>query len=103
MLNRLLADVFVFTDHMSGPEAGLSPGYGVTLVAETTTGRHISAEAVAAAETMVRHCSVLPMGLLANATAFGYHAPVIRALSCRMREMSRYCRVWSTGGDCQAC
>ena len=57
MLNRLLADVFVFTDHMSGPEAGLSPGYGVTLVAETTTGRHISAEAVAAAENMVHRFS----------------------------------------------
>ena len=54
VLNQLLADVFVFTDHMSGPEAGLSPGYGVTLVAETTTGRHISAEASAAADAVVR-------------------------------------------------
>ena len=71
MLNRLLADVFVFTDHMSGPEAGLSPGYGVTLVAETTTGRHISAEAVAAAENMVHRFSDPKPGFLANTTALG--------------------------------
>jgi RNA 3'-terminal phosphate cyclase-like protein len=45
VLNALLADVFIFTDHMSGREAGNSPGYGITLVAETTTGRMISAEA----------------------------------------------------------
>jgi hypothetical protein len=44
VLNALLADVFVFTDHMSGNQAGASPGYGVTLVGETTTGCLISAE-----------------------------------------------------------
>jgi RNA 3'-terminal phosphate cyclase-like protein len=47
VMNQLLADVFIFTDHMSGAEAGLSPGYGLTLVAETTKGRMISAEAAA--------------------------------------------------------
>jgi RNA 3'-terminal phosphate cyclase-like protein len=47
VLNPLLADVFVFTDHMSGKEAGLSPGYGVALVAETTSGRMLAAEACA--------------------------------------------------------
>jgi hypothetical protein len=46
---QLLADVYIFTDHMSGPQAGASPGYGVTLVAETTSGRLIAAEACAAA------------------------------------------------------
>lgn len=45
VLNALLADVFIFTDHMSGKEGGLSPGYGITLVAETTTGRMLAAEA----------------------------------------------------------
>ena len=47
VINALLADVFIFTDHMSGKESGNSPGYGLTLVAETTTGRMISAEASA--------------------------------------------------------
>ena len=53
MLNSLLADVFVFTDHMSGGEAGASPGYGIMLVAETTSGRLMSAEWSASRETLV--------------------------------------------------
>lgn len=47
VFNQLLADVYIFTDAMSGAAAGLSPGYGITLVAETTTGCLISAEAAA--------------------------------------------------------
>lgn len=46
-LNSLLADVFIFTDHMSGPSAGNSPGFGITLVAETTSGGLIGSEAQA--------------------------------------------------------
>jgi RNA 3'-terminal phosphate cyclase-like protein len=45
---QLLADVYIFTDHMTGPSAGASPGYGITLVAETTSGRLLAAEAAAA-------------------------------------------------------
>jgi RNA 3'-terminal phosphate cyclase-like protein len=48
VLNALLADVFIFTDAVSGREAGASPGYGLTLVAETTSGCLISAECCAA-------------------------------------------------------
>jgi len=44
VFNDFLADVYVFTDHMSGEKAGRSPGYGVVLVAETTTGCFVSAE-----------------------------------------------------------
>lgn len=47
LLNSLLADVYIFTDAVSGKESGLSPGYGMTLVAETTSGCLISAEACA--------------------------------------------------------
>jgi RNA 3'-terminal phosphate cyclase-like protein len=47
VLNKLLADVFIFTDAASGMSAGNSPGYGVALVAETTSGCYISAEACA--------------------------------------------------------
>lgn len=47
VLNPFLPDVYVFTDHSSGQEAGNSPGYGVSLVAETTTGCLISAEGAA--------------------------------------------------------
>jgi RNA 3'-terminal phosphate cyclase-like protein len=44
VLNALLADVFVFTDAMSGSEAGASPGYGISLVAETSTGMLIGSQ-----------------------------------------------------------
>lgn len=47
VLNALLADVYVFTDAAGGAAAGLSPGYGAVLVAETTSGALISAEACA--------------------------------------------------------
>jgi RNA 3'-terminal phosphate cyclase-like protein len=47
VLNQLLADVYIFTDAAAGPAAGNSPGYGITLVAETNSGCLISAEAAA--------------------------------------------------------
>ncbi|KAI9074247.1 hypothetical protein K1719_043812 [Acacia pycnantha] len=37
IFNRLLPDVHIFTDHKAGPQAGKSPGYGISLVAETTS------------------------------------------------------------------
>ena len=63
VVNPLLADVYVFTDHMSGLEAGASPGYGIMLVAETTSGRLIAAEYSTSQDAMVRplppSCDVL--------------------------------------------
>nr|GLL42302.1 probable RNA 3'-terminal phosphate cyclase-like protein [Ipomoea trifida] len=44
ILNPLLADVHIFTDHKAGAQAGKSPGYGISLVAETTAGCFISAD-----------------------------------------------------------
>lgn len=38
VLNPLLSDVYLYTDHKKGPEAGSSPGYGVSLVAASTSG-----------------------------------------------------------------
>ena len=43
--------VHIFTDHHVGPEAGNSPGYGLTLVAETTTGCVLGADAASTACT----------------------------------------------------
>ena len=37
-LNRLLPDVHIYTDHVKGKEAGPSPGFALSLVAESTTG-----------------------------------------------------------------
>eukprot|EP00041_Stephanoeca_diplocostata_P015377 m.293085 g.293085 ORF g.293085 m.293085 type:complete len:360 (+) comp20014_c0_seq3:260-1339(+) len=47
VLNKLLPDVYIYTDHYRGAEAGKSPGFGLTLVAESTTGTHVSAECIA--------------------------------------------------------
>eukprot|EP00793_Prasinoderma_coloniale_P004163 PRCOL_00006339-RA len=38
VLNRLLPDVFIVTDHAKGATGGASAGYGVLLLAETTAG-----------------------------------------------------------------
>ncbi|XP_037072764.1 RNA 3'-terminal phosphate cyclase-like protein [Pollicipes pollicipes] len=38
VLLRLLPDVYIYTDHYKGDAAGKSPGFGISLVAETTTG-----------------------------------------------------------------
>lgn len=54
VLNTLLADVFIFTDHVSGADSGASPGYGLTLVAETTAKNLISAEGLADMTDKVR-------------------------------------------------
>lgn len=48
VLNNLLPDVFISTDHFKGTEGGLSPGYSLFLVAESTTGVLLSAERTAA-------------------------------------------------------
>uniref|UniRef100_A0A7S1IWZ8 RNA 3'-terminal-phosphate cyclase (ATP) n=1 Tax=Eutreptiella gymnastica TaxID=73025 RepID=A0A7S1IWZ8_9EUGL len=36
LLLKLLPDIFITSDHFRGDEAGLSPGFGITLVAEST-------------------------------------------------------------------
>lgn len=48
VLNNLLPDVYINTDHHKGINGGLSPGYSVCLVAETTSGALLSAERMAA-------------------------------------------------------
>ncbi|KAK6142762.1 hypothetical protein DH2020_023110 [Rehmannia glutinosa] len=44
IFNHLLPDVHIFTDHKAGDQAGKSPGYGISLFAETTSGCFISAD-----------------------------------------------------------
>lgn len=41
VLLKYLPDVFILSDHRKGPASGLSPGFGITLTAETTNGLHI--------------------------------------------------------------
>jgi len=44
ILLKYVSDVFIYTDHYKGNESGLSPGYGLSLRAETTTGCFLSFE-----------------------------------------------------------
>lgn len=44
VFNNLLPDVFIFSQHFKGRQAGGSPGYALSLVAESTTGVMLSAE-----------------------------------------------------------
>ncbi|XP_042911920.2 RNA 3'-terminal phosphate cyclase-like protein [Parasteatoda tepidariorum] len=46
LLLKFLPDVYIYTDHFKGKNSGKSPGYGLTLVAETTTGVFYCAEAI---------------------------------------------------------
>uniref|UniRef100_A0A4W3IZU3 RNA terminal phosphate cyclase-like 1 n=1 Tax=Callorhinchus milii TaxID=7868 RepID=A0A4W3IZU3_CALMI len=44
VLNQLIPDIYICTDHLKGTNSGKSPGFGLTLVAETTNGTFLSAE-----------------------------------------------------------
>ncbi|KAF3848933.1 hypothetical protein F7725_015430 [Dissostichus mawsoni] len=44
VLNKFIPDIYIYTDHMKGANSGKSPGFGLTLVAETMNGSFLSAE-----------------------------------------------------------
>ncbi|GMK53728.1 hypothetical protein CspeluHIS016_0103140 [Cutaneotrichosporon spelunceum] len=46
VLNRYIPDIYLYTDVYKGEEAGKSPGYGLTLVAQSTTDAVHAAEAL---------------------------------------------------------
>ncbi|ORY06632.1 18S rRNA biogenesis protein [Basidiobolus meristosporus CBS 931.73] len=47
VLNRYIPDIYIYTDVFKGAESGKSPGFALTLVAESTTGALLSAELAA--------------------------------------------------------
>ncbi|KAL0965851.1 hypothetical protein UPYG_G00286580 [Umbra pygmaea] len=46
ILNKFIPDIYIYTDHMKGDKSGKSPGFGLTLVAETLNGMFLTAEQV---------------------------------------------------------
>ncbi|EGV96036.1 RNA 3'-terminal phosphate cyclase-like protein [Cricetulus griseus] len=44
ILNKFIPDIYIYTDHMKDINSGKSPGFGLSLVAETTNGTLLSAE-----------------------------------------------------------
>lgn len=53
VLNKLLPDVYISSDHFRGANSGHSAGYSLSLVAETTTGALLSVERTAGAPIAV--------------------------------------------------
>ncbi|GFU31383.1 RNA 3'-terminal phosphate cyclase-like protein [Nephila pilipes] len=46
LLLKFLPDVYIYSDHYKGKHSGKSPGFGLTLIAESTTGVFYAAEAI---------------------------------------------------------
>uniref|UniRef100_A0A1B6CPZ4 RNA 3'-terminal phosphate cyclase domain-containing protein n=1 Tax=Clastoptera arizonana TaxID=38151 RepID=A0A1B6CPZ4_9HEMI len=46
VLLQFIPDVYISVDHLKGQQAGKSPGFGLSLYAETTTGVFLTSEAV---------------------------------------------------------
>eukprot|EP00457_Paulinella_chromatophora_P008402 gb/GEZN01008435.1/.p1 GENE.gb/GEZN01008435.1/~~gb/GEZN01008435.1/.p1 ORF type:complete len:445 (+),score=29.72 gb/GEZN01008435.1/:65-1336(+) len=51
ILNHWIADVHIYTDHYKGKNSGSSPGFGIGLAAESTSGCLTSAELYASADS----------------------------------------------------
>jgi RNA 3'-terminal phosphate cyclase-like protein len=52
VLNDYIPDVWIYSDHYKGPKSGLSSGYGVTLVTESTTGCQIAVDEIFEAKSI---------------------------------------------------
>uniref|UniRef100_A0A7R9ULH0 RNA 3'-terminal-phosphate cyclase (ATP) n=1 Tax=Diacronema lutheri TaxID=2081491 RepID=A0A7R9ULH0_DIALT len=52
VLNDFLPDVWVYTDHSKGDKGGRSPGFGMTVVAESTTGAMLCVELSGGAQVL---------------------------------------------------
>ncbi|CAH3129542.1 unnamed protein product [Pocillopora meandrina] len=44
VLNQFVSDIYIYTDHSKGGQSGKSPGFGISLVAESTTGAMLSVQ-----------------------------------------------------------
>lgn len=85
VLNHMLPDVWVYTDSQRGKTSGASPGFGVALVAETTTGMLLSSEAVGQAGVLPEAVGVTAAdGLLEEIKGGGavdaMHQPIVLML-----------------------
>jgi len=82
VFNSFIPDVFVYTDHFKGKDAGATPGYAVGLAAESTTGCLLSAQRTAMT------ASVLASMGAAAAAAAGAGAPAGGSSAAELMEMS---------------
>ncbi|KAL0074560.1 RNA 3'-terminal phosphate cyclase [Phycomyces blakesleeanus] len=66
VLNRYIPDIYIYTDVYKGAESGKSPGFALSLVAETTKGALLSAEKAAEPGQTPEDVGVVAARLLLN-------------------------------------
>lgn len=87
VLNDFLPDVWVYTDLHKGKTSGLSAGFGLALVAETTSGALISAEHAGAAGVLPEDVGVTVADALLEQVSHGgvvdaANQPLLLTLMC---------------------
>lgn len=108
VLNDLLPDVWIYTDHYKGDRSGVSPGFGVTLVAETTSGAMLCVEGTGAAQVVPEDLGTSTARLLLEEVGKGgcidtAHQPIALLLMAlgpedvsrvRIGQLSQYSIEW---------
>eukprot|EP01118_Nematostelium_gracile_P001486 TRINITY_DN1153_c0_g1_i1.p1 TRINITY_DN1153_c0_g1~~TRINITY_DN1153_c0_g1_i1.p1 ORF type:complete len:372 (-),score=84.18 TRINITY_DN1153_c0_g1_i1:62-1177(-) len=69
VLNKYMQDVFIYTDHYKGSESGLSPGFGLSLVAESSTGNAMGCDGAAEGGSLPEELGVRVANALLNEVA----------------------------------
>lgn len=65
ILNSFTSDIYITADHRkAGQDAGGSPGYGITLLAETTTGCTLTAEKIGVGGSVPEDLGLLAANIL---------------------------------------
>lgn len=91
VLNSYLPDVWVYTDVHKGKSSGLSPGFGVALVAETTGGVLLASELCGFADALPEQLGLTCAGGLLEQVRLGgcvdtAHQPLVLTLMCLAPE-----------------
>lgn len=76
VMNDFIPDVYVYSDHCKGKDAGLSSGYGVTLVAESTSGVVLSTELTAQQGVLPEEVGKLAARRLLEEVSRGGHVDI---------------------------
>jgi RNA 3'-terminal phosphate cyclase-like protein len=71
VLNDFLPDVWIYTDHYKGERGGRSPGFGLTVVGESTTGALLAVEVVGGAGMLPEEVGAAGARLLCEEIAAG--------------------------------
>lgn len=87
VLNHFLPDVWIYTDVHKGKTSGASPGFGVALIAETTSGSLLSSELCGMGSQQPEHVGLTAAdGLLGQIRAGGAidatSQPLVLTLMC---------------------